>query len=248
MSFTTIMSWTRRGARSPASANLLNVVILVLLFIATSSQTRTTIVALPPMIADDRLLTTGGGRGGFGAARQSRLGPPPHSIYALITDGRGPRRRQAGVNHLSGDRQGGRNAEWDCTFALQMRICAAERRKVANMLSGQSINPITTNFSQPVNAFPVNQAVASQFAALLSIAATTDANATLDEPATILDTVIDPATQSYVYQMVDVRTGVVISQTPAQAQSVYGQTLARLIANGASSAEAQALANIDIQA
>jgi hypothetical protein len=129
-----------------------------------------------------------------------------------------------------------------------MKICAAERRKEAIMLSGQSINPITTTFAQPVSAFLVDQAAASQFAALLSIAASADANATLDEPTTILDTVIDPATQSYVYQMVDVRTGTVISQTPAGAQSVYSQTAARLIANGALSAQAQALANIDVQA
>jgi hypothetical protein len=66
----------------------------------------------------------------------------------------------------------------------------------------------------------------------------------LNQPATITDTMIDPVTQSLMFETVDVVTGNVIREEPVGAQ-LRLQELEQLIEDG-STAEVQA--TVDIQA
>jgi hypothetical protein len=66
-------------------------------------------------------------------------------------------------------------------------------------------------------------------------------------PATMTDMVFDPATQSFMLEMVDVLTGNVISEEPIAAQLQF-QALAQLMAGASTAAQAQASGAINIQA
>jgi hypothetical protein len=66
-------------------------------------------------------------------------------------------------------------------------------------------------------------------------------------PATITETVFDPATQSFMLEVVDVQTGNVISAAPVGAQLQF-QALAQLMASAGTPAPAQTSGIVNIQA
>jgi hypothetical protein len=124
--------------------------------------------------------------------------------------------------------------------------------------SNMAVEPISVfaqlGLAQP-GAVAVSQDVATELA-LWEIAmdsagvGTTDdpfAAALLNQPATFTDTIIDPATLSFMFRVVDVQTGNVLSEEPVGAQ-LQLQELARLIVGGSTPAEVQATAAINIQA
>jgi hypothetical protein len=61
------------------------------------------------------------------------------------------------------------------------------------------------------------------------------------------DMVFDPATQSFMLEMIDALTGNVISEAPIGAQLQF-QALAQLMAGASTAAQAQASGAINIQA
>jgi hypothetical protein len=66
-------------------------------------------------------------------------------------------------------------------------------------------------------------------------------------PAAMTDMVFDPATQSFMLEMIDALTGNVISEAPIGAQLQF-QALAQLMAGASTAAQAQASGAINIQA
>jgi hypothetical protein len=73
------------------------------------------------------------------------------------------------------------------------------------------------------------------------------AAAMLDQSGTMTDTVIDPATLSFVFQVVDVQTGNIISQEPVGAQ-LQLQQIAQLFAGGSTQVGFQATGSVNILA
>ena len=110
----------------------------------------------------------------------------------------------------------------------------------------------------PPAAVPVSQDAATQDAAtqfalqsVLESAAVgaidnTLAAAPQDQPANFTETVLDPATLTFLFRVLDVRTGAVISQEPIGAQ-LQLQEFAQLLARGSTPSGAQATGSIDIQ-